>query len=168
MLANDTEQALAWGERALELADRLGDGSARAHALVNLAAARAQVDPDETDGLLEAHAVAHAAGDRHEAVRALVNLGYTHMTWVKPESALRYAQRALAYADEHEVHTIGSYAAVIIAWLRLRAGEWDEAERVTRGEIERGITIPELLANTARSEERRVGKECRAPWREDL
>ena len=31
-----------------------------------------------------------------------------------------------------------SYIATTLAWLRLRAGEWDEAERVARGEIETG------------------------------
>ena len=36
MLAPDVEQALLWGNRALEMATRLGDESTRAHALVNL------------------------------------------------------------------------------------------------------------------------------------
>ena len=44
MLAEDAEQALAWGERALRLALRLGDESTRAHALVNLGSARIQLD----------------------------------------------------------------------------------------------------------------------------
>jgi DNA-binding CsgD family transcriptional regulator len=39
-----------------------------------------------------------------------------------------------------------------LAWLRLRAGEWDEAERVTRGEVERGITVVQLLARTVLAE----------------
>ncbi len=32
-----------------------------------------------------------------------------------------------------------SYVTMMLAWLRLRAGEWDEAERITRDEIERGL-----------------------------
>ena len=75
MLAEDAEQALDWGERALELATRLGDERTRAHALVNIGTAKVQLDHRETATLLEAHAVADAAGDRHEATRALVNLG---------------------------------------------------------------------------------------------
>ena len=51
------------------------------------------------------------------------------MCWVQPDEALRYAEQALAYAERHEMHIIASYAATVIAWLRLRAGEWDEAER---------------------------------------
>jgi DNA-binding SARP family transcriptional activator len=141
MLAEDTEQALAWGERALELAIELGDESTRAHALVNLASAKIELDPGETAALLEAHAVADAAGDRHEATRALNNLGYSLMCWVKPEPALRYAQQAVAYGEEHEVLIIASLATSVIAWLRLRSGEWDEAERIARDEIERAIVV---------------------------
>ena len=76
MLAEDAEQALAWGERALELATRLGDERTRAHALVNIGSARLNGTIETPRMLLEAHAVADAAGDRHEAARALDNLGY--------------------------------------------------------------------------------------------
>ena len=51
------------------------------------------------------------------------------LCWVQPDEALRYAQQAVAYAEEHEMLIIASYAATVIAWLRLRAGEWEEAER---------------------------------------
>ncbi len=102
------------------------------------AGARIQLDHRETATLLDAHVVADAAGDRHEAMRALVVLGYSLMCWVQPEPATRYFRRALAYAQEHEVHTLASYAVTTGAWLRLRAGEWDEAERIARGETRAG------------------------------
>ena len=152
MLAEDAGQALAWGDRALELAVRLGDESTRAHALVNLGCARVQLDHADTAALLEAHAIADAAGGREEATRALGNLGYTLMTWAKPEPASRYAQQALAYAQKYEAHTYVSYVTTLLAWLRLRAGAWDEAEQVTLGEIERGINVVQILAKTVLTE----------------
>ena len=76
MLADQYEEAIAWGERALALATRLGDAPTRAHALINVGSARMQADPDDTAALLEGHAIADAAGDRHEAARALNNLAY--------------------------------------------------------------------------------------------
>ena len=93
MLAEDAGPALTWGERALELATRLGDERTRAHALVNIATARINRDDGRAAALLEAHAVADAAGDRHEAARALDNLGISLLSWVRPEEALRYASR---------------------------------------------------------------------------
>lgn len=152
MLTQEIEQALLWGDRALELATRLGDESTRAHALVNVGTARMQADHRLHQTLLDAHAVAHAAGDREEGTRALGNLGSALFTWVIPEPALHYLERALAYAQEHEVHNLGSYLATMRAWLLLRSGAWAEAERVTRGEVEKGFTVTQLLANTVLAE----------------
>lgn len=152
MLSEDVEQALVWGERALELAIRLGDEGTRAHALVNIGAAKIQMDPGETATLLEAHAIADAAEERHEATRALGNLAYSLMAWVRPAEALQYAEQALAYAQEHEVHTLAPYATTMIAWLRLRAGEWDEAERVARRETEKDVSVAQLVAKTVLTE----------------
>ena len=152
MLAEDAEQAFEWGERALELATRLGDERTRAHAFVNIGSARVQLDHRETTTLLEAHAIADAAGDSYEATRALGNLAYTLMLWLQPGAALHYAAQALAYAQEHEIHSLVGYNATMIAWLRLRAGDWDEAERLARSEIERSRTVPQLLANTVLTE----------------
>jgi DNA-binding CsgD family transcriptional regulator/tetratricopeptide (TPR) repeat protein len=148
MLAEQDDEALEWGGRALRLAERLGDTSTRAHALVNIASVRILQDPDETSMLLEAHAAADAAGDRHEAVRALINLGFSLLGWVSSEAACMHIRHAQAYAQEHEVHTLARYAATTAAWLRLRAGAWDAAERTAGEAIAEGGTVTRLLAKT--------------------
>ena len=152
MLAEDTASALEWGERALELATRLGDDGARVHVLVNIASAKIDVDEGVAAALLEAHAEADVVGDRHEAARALANLAYAMQAWVQPQAALAYAEQALAYAREHEVETLASYCAVLIVWLRLRAGEWDEAEAVTRMELASYSSVLQLLVKTVLAE----------------
>jgi DNA-binding CsgD family transcriptional regulator len=152
MNGEDTDEALAWGERALELATRLGDDSTRAHALVNIGSARIQLDQGATQPLLDAHAAAAAAGDPYEASRAFCNLAFSLMRWVRPAEASSYARQALVYAREHEVHATASYAAAEIAWLRLRAGEWDEAERLAQAEIDRGIVVAQLVTKPVLTE----------------
>jgi DNA-binding CsgD family transcriptional regulator/tetratricopeptide (TPR) repeat protein len=151
-LAEYNEQALEWGERALDLATRLGDERTRAHVLVNLASIMLDVDHRQTSGLLEAHAFADEVGEKHEATRALGNLGYALMSWAQPEPAVRYARQALAYAEQHEVHNLASYVAITLAWLQLRAGEWEEAEAITRGESEKSISVAQLVAKTVLAE----------------
>lgn len=148
MLSEDPEEAFSWGERALELAARLGDDRTRAHALINIGTARLQLDPSVTDELLEAHEIADAAGDRHEATRALVNLSYTLMLWASADEALRVGRRALAYAKKHDQASFVSYVEMMLAWLRLRAGEWEDVERITREQIARDAGVPQLLAKT--------------------
>ena len=152
MLQDDASAARGWGERALGLATRLGDESTRAHALVNIGCAAVQRDHRDTGALLDAHEIADAIGEREDATRALGNLGYVLMTWARPAEAVRHARRALAYAERHEVHAYVSYVSTGLAWMRLRAGAWAEAERITRGELERGITVVQLLAMTVLTE----------------
>jgi DNA-binding CsgD family transcriptional regulator/tetratricopeptide (TPR) repeat protein len=152
MLSEDPAQAFGWGEQALELAARLGDERTRAHALINIGSAKLQLDPSEIQTLVEAHAIADAAGDGHEATRALVNLAYTLWLWADAEAARRFGEQALAYATEHEQHTFISYSAMMLEGLRLRAGEWDDAERSTRDAIARDLGVAQLLAKTVLTE----------------
>jgi predicted ATPase/DNA-binding CsgD family transcriptional regulator len=151
-LAEYNDQALVWGERALELATRLGDDRTRAHVLVNLGSITLDVDPRQTAALLDAHAFADGVGEKHEATRALGNLGYALMSWAQPEPAVRYAQQALEYAERNEVDNLASYIAVTLAWLQLRAGAWEEAEAVARGESEKSTGVAELVARTVLAE----------------
>src|SRR5690606_15295450 len=106
MLEDDTDGALEWGQRALVLAERVGDEATRVHALVNLGSTHLLRDPDATAPLLEAHAAAHAVGERHEAARALINMSFSLTYFVRPAQALDFAQRGLAYGREHEVETL--------------------------------------------------------------
>jgi DNA-binding CsgD family transcriptional regulator len=152
MLAADVEPAFAWGERALELATRLGDDSTRAHALVNIGSMRVQLDPDDIATLLDAHAVADAAGDRHVAARALNDLAYLLVVWARTAEGLRYAEESVTYAEEHEEAVFASYSRLIVAWVRLRGGAWDEAEAIARVELEGGTTVAQLFAKIVLAE----------------
>jgi DNA-binding CsgD family transcriptional regulator/tetratricopeptide (TPR) repeat protein len=152
MLAADVEPAFTWGGKALELATRLGDDSTRAHALVNIGSMRVQLDPDDVATLLEAHAVAEAAGDRHVAARALNDLAYLLMVWARTGEALRYAEQSIAYAEEHEEAVFASYSRLIVAWLRLRTGAWAEAEAIARVELAGGSTVAQLFAKIVLAE----------------
>jgi ATP/maltotriose-dependent transcriptional regulator MalT len=152
MLGEDTSQAIAMGEIAYELATQLGDDATRVHALVNMGTAQLQVDPDAIGTLLEARAMADRVGTRHEATRALVNLAYTLLCWGRPLESRAYVEEAIAYAGQYEVHTLAEYAETMLAWLRLRGGEWDDAERVAARVVSRGKSIPQLLARTVLTE----------------
>jgi DNA-binding CsgD family transcriptional regulator/tetratricopeptide (TPR) repeat protein len=145
MAGEEVEQALEYGERALGLAARFGDDATRVQALVTMGTVRIQLDPGGTSALLEAHAQADAAGERHEATRALGNLAYGLQSWFLPARSRETAERALAYAQEHEVHSLARYVAMMIAYLDVREGHWERAERAARNELGSGATIAQLL-----------------------
>jgi DNA-binding CsgD family transcriptional regulator len=152
MLAGDDDGARRWGRRALELADRLGRDDTRAHALVTLGTVDLQDDPAQIQPLLEARRAAAAAGEHHESVRALTNLGYSLLFWGLPRQARPYLEQALAEAEELEIHHLAAYARISLAWLDLRAGRWAEAERTAAAEARRGPSVSELLAHTVLAE----------------
>jgi DNA-binding CsgD family transcriptional regulator len=120
--------------------------------LINIGSVRLEQCPDDVETLLEGHDVAHEVGERHEVVRALLNLGYSLLDWLQPALARVYAERAVAYAREHQVDTLGAYAATIVAWLDLREGEWSEAERAARTQLESISSVTQLLARTVLAE----------------
>jgi DNA-binding CsgD family transcriptional regulator/tetratricopeptide (TPR) repeat protein len=152
MLASDVDLTLEWGQRALDLATRLGDQQIRGHALTNIGSVKLLLDLDDIDTLLEAHEVSHAAGDAYEATRALTNIAYTAMYSAQHDVGLHYARKVLAYATEHEVHNLSSYAVIMIGWLQLRAGKWDEAERQLRDATGNTTGILQLAAGTVLTE----------------
>ena len=152
MLASEANTALEWGERAVELATRLGDDRTKAHALVNIGTVEMNADPDDIATLQHAHELADAAGERHEAVRAMLNVGYSATIWVRPDLAWEHTNRAIAYAEEHQVDTLLGYAKLIAAWLRLREGDLAAAEDAARVEIESRTSVTQLLATTLLAE----------------
>lgn len=152
MLASQPAETIEWGTRAIALAQRVGDPATEAHALINIGSIRVTIDPDDVDTLLRGYDLADAVGQRHEAVRALLNLGYSLFEWLRPRESREAAERAVAYADEHQIDTLGSYAATIVAWLDLRAGAWNAAERAARAQLRSGISVSRLLAQTVLTE----------------
>lgn len=152
MLSAHTDEAIEWGRRAVDLSHRFGDDRTRAHALVNIGSAHTLVDPNDTETILEGYAVADQIGDREQAARALLNLGYSYLSWVRPKEAWEYTEEAIAYAREHEVDGLLSYCLTMSAWLLLRAGEWEAAESISRVELDKGATVARLLAKTVLTE----------------
>ncbi len=148
MLETRFDVAIDLGERAAELAERLGDDATRAHALINIGTGRLNLDPDDDATMLLAFEVGSAAGAHHEAGRALQNLSYGLAGWLRPADAERLVLAAIDYVATHEEHTLLTYAHAILAMLRLHAGDWAEAERIARGEMETQVTVSRNFAAT--------------------
>ena len=123
MLAEQREEAIAWGGRALALATRLGDESTRAHALINVGSARIEVDPAAKRPLSSRGTRSRTPPATATRRRARCSTSATTSCAGRPPSRRSASARTgLAYAREHEVHTLASYAASMVAWLQLRAG----------------------------------------------
>ena len=135
MLAWHSDDAVRWGERAIEVATAVDAQSALAHAMLNVATARAMTTEDEGPHR-EAVAVALAAGEHHEVVRGLGLIAYRAMESDRLLRAAEVGREALAYAENHEVETLRQYLIAILGRVAFLEGRWEEAEELL-GEIAR-------------------------------
>jgi len=136
MLAHRTEAALAWGSRALELAQRLGDQETRSHALTNIGSARLESgDPGGRTELEQAFELAIVAGLEDHAARALVNLATSTAEMRDYQHARGDLDRALAFVAEHDLAGYSQHLLGVRARLRLDQGDWAGAEQDARAAL---------------------------------
>jgi DNA-binding CsgD family transcriptional regulator/tetratricopeptide (TPR) repeat protein len=136
MLANRSEAAMGWAARAIELARRLDDQETLTHALTNIGSARVNGgDPGGRVELEEGFQVAVAAGLEDHAARAVCNLATLSAETRDDRHARQDLDRALAFAQAHELagytqHVLGHRARV-----RLDQGDWTGAEQDARAAL---------------------------------
>jgi DNA-binding CsgD family transcriptional regulator len=136
MLANRLSTGTAWAQRAIEMAQRLGDQETLSHALTNIGSARVlDGDPAGRADLERGFEVAIAAGLEDHAARALCNLGTLGAEMRDYRHAPQDLDRGLAFVQSHELagyvqHLLGHRARV-----RLDAGDWAGAERDARAAL---------------------------------
>ncbi len=130
LTTHDFETAIGWGQRARELAERVGDPATAGHAAVTVATAR--IAQEETRGLEELEGLFRRAaeqGDNELASRALNNLALV-MADERAEygAAGPLMDRALSFSRDRDM--VGMYHMVkgSRAKLRLERGDWAGAE----------------------------------------
>jgi DNA-binding CsgD family transcriptional regulator len=128
MVVEDREEAIAWGQRALDLAGRLDDAEATAYALTNLGAARFQTG--ELAGrtqLEQALDLALRHGLEEYAGRAFSQLAQVPLRLRRPDLALPHLDRGLEYCRERGLETWRLYLLGAQARLELERGRWEAA-----------------------------------------
>ena len=129
MLASDMDEAVEWGNRALALAERLGDRELIVHALGNIGTANA--DNPSSGSMVElkrSYELAVAGGFHDHVERASCNLTCTHYVRRDHRAALGYIERGVAYAIERELTHWEGYLRGWRAMIRIDRGEWSAAE----------------------------------------
>jgi DNA-binding CsgD family transcriptional regulator/tetratricopeptide (TPR) repeat protein len=135
MTSNDTEDALEYGQRALDIAAPFADNSVRAHALINIGAALLSTGNETGLAKLEQGlAVALEHNLAEHAGRAYANLVEIAASQHLLDLAARYLPESLEYCETHEVQDCLSYIRAYAAYFELNSGRWDEAARAA-GEL---------------------------------
>jgi len=128
MAAEDDEQAVRWGNRALELAERLGDTEALVYALTNLGSAALQAGRAEGRPLLErVLALSREHGLDEYTGRVYSALVLWPARRRDYDDAERHLVEGLEYCSERGLDTWRLYLLAYRSSIELGRGLWDAA-----------------------------------------
>ena len=129
MLGGDFDEAVAWGERALELAEELGELDIVAHALNNIGTAESQSGAQSGRAKLERSLeLALEAGMMEEhAARAYTNLGSSSLEQREYDVADAFLESGIAFCRDCDLDSWQLYMQGLLSRSHLEQGRWDEA-----------------------------------------
>ena len=146
MLADQTEEAVHWGEQAIHLAESLGDQETLTHALNNVGSAWFIANDVERGEPLLSRSLRLALENSFEehAARAYTNLATSSVRNRRFEQADRYLNEGIAYCTERDLDSWAFYMKAWLAHLYLERGEWLAAA----GTAQSVLKTPRLSAIT--------------------
>jgi DNA-binding CsgD family transcriptional regulator/tetratricopeptide (TPR) repeat protein len=154
LLHDRMDEAVAWGERALTLAETFDDIETRIHALTNIGSAKL-FRADETGGPLmeQALALALEASLHEHAARVYTNYAESAVLSRNFELAERLLREGIAFDTRHTLDSWTYYLVGRLALLRLEQGRLAEAETIADGvlKLERQTLVMRLPALTVRA-----------------
>jgi DNA-binding CsgD family transcriptional regulator/tetratricopeptide (TPR) repeat protein len=130
MLSMDCGEAIPLGEKAIELAERMGETEILAHALNNVGSARLVLEEDGWGELERSLQLALGSGLEDHAARAYTNLyfmGVQHREWSRVD---RYFHEGSAYCSKHDLDAsrwslLGQRCSHL-----LFIGQWEESSQL--------------------------------------
>ena len=143
MLADDNTLAVQWGQRAIALAESLGDVETLVHALNNVGTAQLDAQDEQGRAHLERSLqLALERGWEEHAARAYCNLVCSTVLARDYPQAARYLQEGLAYCSEHDLDYWGTYMLAWQARASFEQGAWQEAAEEAARLLERYRLAP--------------------------
>ena len=134
MLADDTEGAQEWGDRAVALARTFGDLDTEVHALNNVGTALMIAGYERGATILQESLDTALAHDLQEHVaRAYTNLGATHVKHRRYAVGEEVLQEGIAFCADRDLESWTSYMRGTLAILFLETGRWAEARSLADG-----------------------------------
>jgi class 3 adenylate cyclase/tetratricopeptide (TPR) repeat protein len=127
MLAGSDEEAIRIGADALAMAHDLGLPELRAHALINIGTAKANLgDPSGLQDLEHAIEIAVAAGSS-EVARASNNLAVSVRLFGDLRRGRRLMDEAVTHAERLGIANLLRFSRNVQLWLLFQEGSWDDA-----------------------------------------
>jgi DNA-binding CsgD family transcriptional regulator len=173
MLGANTDEAVAWGGRAIELAESLGQTEILVHALNNVGTAEMQAGrPGGQPTLERSLALALADGLEEHVARAYTNLAWEALYRRDYPLASRNLEEGIRYCTERDLDILRLYMLASQARADFEQGRWTEATRTVEIVLRDPRTAPvsriDALAVLGRLRARRGDREVWPPLDEAL
>jgi len=135
MLAQERDEAAAWGARAIALAEEFDDQEILAHALNNVGTA------EDYDELIERSLrIALQHGYQEHVARAYTNLASANVRRCSYDAAARWLEEGIAYCRDRDLDSWVLYMRAWRARLHLERGAWDAAAEDAEVVLARGAS----------------------------
>jgi DNA-binding CsgD family transcriptional regulator len=149
VLADQINEAILWGSRAIELAQKFDATETLVHALNNVGFAQLLAHEEEGRAKLEESLRLSLAHNLEEhASRAFTNISAVAIWNRDHELALRYLDEGITYATEHDLESCKQYMTMARARVHFETGDWtiatDDAETVLGDS--RGYSVTRISA----------------------
>jgi DNA-binding CsgD family transcriptional regulator/tetratricopeptide (TPR) repeat protein len=151
MLATQSQSAIAWARRSIELAEPAGQTEILCHALNNLGTARvAGGDLGGWDDLERSLRLGLEHNYQEHVARAYTNLSSTAVSAHAYVSAAKWLDEGLAYCERYDLDSWFAYMRAWRARARFEQGDWagagEDAEAVSRDPRTAAVSrIPALI-----------------------
>lgn len=143
MLSWHGDEAIHWGERALEIAEPLQETEVIIRALNNVGSARTTTDAARGEAeLRRSLALAIEYGYEEHAARVYSNLGSSLCYRYEFANAAAVVEEGLAFTAEHGIDDTWSYLLCWKAWILKYQGKWAEAAALAQDLLSDGSVSP--------------------------
>jgi tetratricopeptide (TPR) repeat protein len=147
MLSEEGQEALQWGDRALDLAEQFSLMEVLAHALNNIGTAELAMGmPEGTAKLERSLALALKHGMHDHAARAYTNLSFAALSVRDYSLAQARLAEGLAYTRERDLDYATLYQLALRSCVHLEQGLWQEAEDDAGTVLRAGAAIVRIMA----------------------
>ncbi len=150
MLAEINDQAIAWGERALAMADEVRAFEVKTHALNNMGSAFMRLGDPRGIALLEQSlAIALESGFHEQAARVYTNVASVAVRRFDLALAQRFALEGLAFDQKYDLDSWTHYLEGVHAAIAVHRGDFATALEVAQSALD-VETLTSLMKTPAR------------------
>lgn len=133
MLSENRADAITWGNKAIDLATRMGDNEVLSHALNNVGTIMVKYSPQIAEGeslLARSLELARTHNYHEHIARAYVNHIVTYILTKNYAKAQHYFDPGFRYCQDHDLDFLSFYMLNAKAQMIFELGKWEEASGI--------------------------------------